>query len=148
MNTISNHICIRRTIHKILIKKVIFESAQHPSQFVVPASDTLAVAGSIIFSRGPFLSIVAFGCSWLGSWCSMTSDCVLLENKLAKSLQARMPSVHVWSKFALVTPPQLLNQAPPRAQQLLWPDFLVVTHLGHTEPLVIVVVSTTDEMQA
>ena len=29
--------------------------------------------------------------------------------------------------------PHLLNQEPPRAQQLSLPDFLVVPHLGHTE---------------
>ena len=41
------------------------------------------------------------------------------DNKLAKALQALTPSAHVWSKFASLTPPQLLNQAPPRAQQLI-----------------------------
>ena len=43
-----------------------------------------------------------------------------------------MPSAHVWSNFLSPAFPQLLNQAPPRAQQLLLPDFFVVTHLGHT----------------
>ena len=48
-----------------------------------------------------------------------------------KALQAWMPSAHVWSKFVSPTSPQFLNQAPPRAQQLPLPDFLVATHLMH-----------------
>ena len=45
-----------------------------------------------------------------------------------------MPSYHV----CLPEPPQLLNQEPPRAQQLLSPDFAMVPHLRHSELMVVV----------
>ena len=46
-------------------------------------------------------------------------------------LQAWMPSAHVCSNIESLESPHFLNQAPPRAQQLRLPDFLVVPHLGH-----------------
>ena len=46
-------------------------------------------------------------------------------------LQARIPSVHVWSNFLSPASPQFLNQAPRLAQQLSLPDFLAVLHLEH-----------------
>ena len=49
-----------------------------------------------------------------------------------------MPSVHVWPTFALPMPPQVLNQAPPGAQQLVLPDFKNVPHFGHAIVLAIV----------
>ena len=49
----------------------------------------------------------------------------------AKLLQAWMPSAHVCSNVESLESPHFLNQAPPRAQQLRLPDFLVVPHLGH-----------------
>ena len=51
--------------------------------------------------------------------------------EVAKSLQAQMPSDHVWSTFVFPASPQFLNQEPPRAQQLSLPDFLVVPHFAH-----------------
>ena len=48
-------------------------------------------------------------------------------------VQACMPSAHVYSKSVSPTSPHLLNQEPPRAQQLSLPDFLAVPHLGHAE---------------
>ena len=50
-----------------------------------------------------------------------------------------MPSDHVCRSLVLLEPPQLLNQEPPRPQQLLFPDFGMVPHLGHTEVMVVVV---------
>ena len=41
----------------------------------------------------------------------------------------------------LPAPPQLLNQEPPRPQQLGLPDFTIAPHLGHSELTVVVVVS-------
>ena len=46
----------------------------------------------------------------------------------ARVSHARKPSCHVYSLVELPTVPQLFNQEPPRAQQLLLPDFLVVPH--------------------
>ena len=57
-----------------------------------------------------------------------------------KSLHTCMPSAHVWSKFISPTSPQLLNQPPPRAQQLRLPDFLVLLHLRH--PLLLLIIFT------
>ena len=50
-----------------------------------------------------------------------------------------MPCVHVWSKFESPVFPHLLNQAPPRAQQLRLPEFLTVPHLVHMGLTVVVV---------
>ena len=52
-------------------------------------------------------------------------------------LQARMPSVNVWSNFEAPTLPHLLNQAPPATQQLRSP--LMVPHLGHAGMAAVVV---------
>ena len=52
------------------------------------------------------------------------------EGKFANPLQAWMPSAHVWSDCVSPTSPQLLNQAPPRAQQLGLPA-LLSAHLPH-----------------
>ena len=53
-------------------------------------------------------------------------------------LQASTPSVHVWPTFALPMPPQVLNQAPPGAQQLVLPDFKNVPHFEHVIILAII----------
>merc|ERR1712216_170486 len=58
---------------------------------------------------------------------SPTFGCV----KVAQVLQAWTPSNHVCASLALPTPPQFRNQEPPRPQQLGFPDFLTVPHLGH-----------------
>ena len=50
-------------------------------------------------------------------------------------LQARMPSYHAC--FELPPLPQVPNQEPPRAQQLFLPEFLIVPHLEHTEPMLV-----------
>ena len=53
-------------------------------------------------------------------------------------LQACKPSNHVC--LTSLPLPQLSNQAPPGAQQLSLPDFLMVSHLEHAEPIVVTVV--------
>ena len=57
----------------------------------------------------------------------------------AHGLHARMPWDHVCLMFASRALPQFPNQEPPRAQQLLLPDFLMVPHSEHTETMVAVV---------
>ena len=42
-----------------------------------------------------------------------------------------MPSAHVCSNFVPPACPQFLNQAPPRTQQLRFPDFLTMPHWEH-----------------
>ena len=74
-----------------------------------------------------FFCWAAFAC-----WPTAVSDC-------DRALQACMPSYHVWSRFVLPTRPQVLNQEPPRPQQLTLPDFAMMPHLGHTELTVVVV---------
>ena len=53
------------------------------------------------------------------------------EADIGKTLQAWMPSAHVWSKRVPEASPQFLNHVPPRLQQLGVPDFLLVPHLAH-----------------
>ena len=48
------------------------------------------------------------------------------------SLQASMPSDHVCSCLESPALPHFPNQDPPRLQQLLLPDFLMMPHLEHT----------------
>ena len=56
-------------------------------------------------------------------------------------LQACTPSVHVWSNLESPAIPQLLNQLPPRKQQLSLPDLAIAPHLGHvTEGTILAVV--------
>ena len=69
----------------------------------------------------------------------MTS--VLTQSKLATFLQAFKPSTHVCSKLESTVLAQLLNQAPPRAQQLRLPNLLTTAHLGHTGRIVPTVVA-------
>ena len=57
----------------------------------------------------------------------------------ARALHACMPSYHVCWSLALPAPPQFLNQEPPRAQQLIFPDFEIVAHSRHALPMVVVV---------
>jgi len=47
-------------------------------------------------------------------------------------LQPCTPSNHRRLTSLLLGPPHFLYQAPPGAQQLTWPDFLNVPHVGHT----------------
>ena len=54
-------------------------------------------------------------------------------------LQAWIPSYHVWSRLVLPALPQFLNQEPLWPQQLIFPDFVMIPHLGHTELMIIVV---------
>jgi len=50
-----------------------------------------------------------------------------------------MPSNQVWSNFE-PSSPHFLNQAPPEAQQLRWPDVFTMPHLGHVGLVVVSVV--------
>ena len=59
-------------------------------------------------------------------------------------LQACKPSNHVCSTSPPL--PQCLNQAPPGAQQLSLPDFLMVLHLEHMEPIAATVVTVVAEV--
>merc|ERR1719174_3631420 len=69
----------------------------------------------------------------------MNCDTDFLENKLATSLQACTPSTHVYSVLELRLVPHFLNQAPPGAQQLSLPDFLMAAHLAHTGAILVAV---------
>ena len=74
----------------------------------------------------------------------MNCDFALPENKLTTSLQVCTPSTHVCSVLKLPLVPQFLNQAPPGAQQLSLPDFLMTAHLGHTEAILVTVTAGVD----
>ena len=74
----------------------------------------------------------------------MDCTCASSDNEtLVISLQACNPSTHVWSNFESPSLPQFLNQAPPGAQQLSFPDFLMAPHLKHMGPIAVTVVVVT-----
>ena len=79
------------------------------------------------------------GCVVVVWFINMNCASALTENKPTTSLQACTPSNHVYSVFELSAVPQFLNQAPPGAQQLILPDFLMVPHLEHMKPIVVTV---------
>ena len=54
-------------------------------------------------------------------------------------LQAWRPAYHVRPNLALAALPQCPNQEPLRPQQLIFPDFTMVPHFGHTKPIALVV---------
>ena len=78
--------------------------------------------------------------------CCVVMNCAsaLPENKPTTPLQACTPSSHVCSVLELPLVPQLLNQAPPGAQQLSLPDFLMAAHLGHTGVILVAVTAAVD----
>ena len=87
-------------------------------------------------------------------WCSTSLNCCAVvvwfadmscdSALLTTSLQACKPSNHVWSTSPPL--PQWLYQAPPGAQQLSLPDFLMVLHLEHTEPIVVTAIAVTTDV--
>ena len=85
-------------------------------------------------------------CCVLVVWFTDIMKCVsaLPEDKLKKSLQACLPSTHVYSVLELRLVPQFSNQAPPGAQQLSFPDFLMTSHLGHTGVILVTVTAGVD----
>ena len=92
------------------------------------------VVTALEFTISPSLKeTLCFCWASLTCWPVAALDC-------ARGLQAWMPSYHVWSRFALPVLPQFLNQEPPKPQQLVLPDFLMVPHFGHTKLVVIMAV--------
>ena len=51
-------------------------------------------------------------------------------------LHASTPLNHLYSAFLLPTPPQILYQAPPGAQQLALPDLANMPHFEHVISLI------------
>ena len=87
----------------------------------------------------------SFNCSVVIVWfTNMNCGSALPEAKLTTSLQACMPSTHVWSVLELPLVPQFSNQAPPGAQQLGLLDFLMTAHLGHTGAVLVTVTADVD----
>ena len=98
---------------------------------VVAALATNILAGAMI-DLGFDISELSKGlCCW------SAFDCwPLAALDFARVLQAWMPSCHVCSSLALPALPQLPNQDPPRAQQLLFPDFWMEPHVGHSKLMI------------
>ena len=63
----------------------------------------------------------------------MISYSIVVERAMSLPVQAWTPSVHVCSKFESPSSPHLLNQEPPREQQLFLLVFLTLPHTGHKE---------------
>ena len=57
----------------------------------------------------------------------------------ARVLQAWRPAYHVRPNLALAALPQFPNHEPLRPQQLIFPDFAMVPHFGHTKSIALVV---------
>ena len=74
-------------------------------------------------------SVVLSGSTIIPTWWGITCNGKFSETE--NSLQAWMPSVHVWATFGSPVSPQSLNQEPLQSQQLCLPDLLVVSHLIH-----------------
>ena len=72
----------------------------------------------------------------LSSW-AVFDSLFLAIFSCVRASQAWKPSCHVCSRFVLPGLPHLLNQEPPRPQQLLLPDFPMIPHLGHTTLMVV-----------
>ena len=66
--------------------------------------------------------------------CWVTCICLLIGT--LNGSQAWIPSCHVCLTFVLPGLPQFLYQAPPRPQQLIFPDFAMMPHLGHHREVV------------
>ena len=92
---------------------------------VLASSDSNEWAGEInAASKLPSLEeTLLFACTALSCWSNATCDCHMS--------QALTPSLNVWPAFTSPALPQFPNQAPPRPQQLSFPDLFKVPHLGH-----------------
>ena len=100
----------------------------HPAESVSIAIMDWAFPSCPRFDRS-----VLFGCwALVFCWISLGGASSLTENKLTKALQASMPSPQVYPKFKSSSSPHSPNQAPSRAQQLIWPVCIITAHLGHT----------------
>ena len=116
-------------MNKTLVKTAMHDDSWSLSlKFFVGTVSTYSarVESMVCFSTSPnrCMAVVWF----------ITINCAsaLPENKPTTSLQACLPSSHVCSVLELPLVPQFSNQAPPGAQQLGLPDFLMTAHLGHT----------------
>ena len=128
-----------------LVKRRTPLSSSQALEFVVAVSDTMTVLGSMTGRRLEFRWRAVSNCfAIVVSWRSINFARASPENDLVTSLQEWKPSSHVWPKFESPSSPHFLNQAPPRVQQLSWPDFVLVPHLGHVDTgLIGVVMGTT-----
>ena len=95
------------------------------------AAENLSILASVVAPFGFTLSEpVPCSCAAFSCWPTPILD-------TARVLQACMPSCHVCWSLVFPAPPQVLNQEPPRPQQLALPDFTMVPHLGHSKPMVV-----------
>ena len=131
------HMCYNHHgINKKLISETTPASEWKLSQSVVSSSDVLGSGEWKICWWVSFRSWVTFDSTHVFSWRSLTWDCN--EDEPEESLQVWRPSSHVWATFAFSALPQFLYHAPPGAQQLRLPDFLMVPHLEHARLTVVV----------
>ena len=87
----------------------------------------------------------AFRTTYLHEYINININIYVNDNrgstKMCLLLHVCMPSNHVWSNFESPGFPHLLNQVPPGAQQLRFPDFLRVPHFRHSLLFVAVLVA-------
>ena len=132
-------LCLYVQNEQKIVKRKICNSWSLSLEFPVGTSYSVSrIESMICFST-------SFNCCMVLVWfTNMNCASSLPENKLATSLQACKPSAHVWSVLELSLVPQFSNQAPPGAQQLGLPDFLMIAHLGHTGALLVAVTTGVD----
>ena len=120
--------------NKTKIKTTTFSSPRTKSSVsLVPALDWLLERYILVCWWVSFRECaVSSGRTITPTSCSMTCSGDAIETEVAKSSQAFIPSAHVWSNCVSPASPHFLNQAPPRAQQLCFPNLFTIPHLGHS----------------
>ena len=93
----------------------------------------LTVSGGATPARIEVWELVKHARTWLMLRIYVRPSQISIKHAVSLPVQAWTPSVHVWSNFESPSSPHLLNQAPPRAQQLRFLVFLTVPHWGHME---------------
>ena len=107
-----------------------FVEHTHPSGSLKLALTTLPDQQQIfVCCRGPFCAeAVSTGNKTTLVWWSMACSG---GSEIGNPSQAWMPSAHVCSNCVSPSFPHFLNQAPPRVQQLRFPDAVATPHLLH-----------------
>ena len=137
-------------MNKRIMRAATFNSSAHPCVVIVVLNKTLGdVLGFVISGVVTTSSIgidvltdvnVIFLAAVITAFEFMKPVplcCPMTVFDCSHALQAWIPSDHLWSSFALPPLPQVLNQEPPGAQQLILPEFPIVPHLGHKEPSIV-----------
>ena len=128
----------------MMVKRLMWAAMSNTCSYPCVVNDVLADVGMNVFVDGvdnfsdvvrttTASSLIALGFIVSASLEGVWPFCWAAAFDCARALQTRMPSCHVWWRFVLSAPAQFLNQEPPRPQQLILPDLLMMPHVEHTE---------------